>query len=232
MIDFSLHPKLENFRQLSEDELRRFEIRQYAPKDFLIQEDRPRDMSLFLLLKGVCVADKLKLSNDYYFSTYRVLPGEFIGLYEIISPRQMNRSISIRAKTVATALCIPGMEFMRWQTEHPELYNWVIAEVLANRYRAHTFQANTFKLTTYSAGAYYLHSLYMEYRSACYPKSYTGAVRIWDTRSEIGNALALNVRSVDRIINKFLEMGMVDIKKGKIYIDEEQAEILKNYIDL
>ncbi len=230
MIDLSLHPKLENFRQLSAYDLSLLELRHYAPGKFLIQEDRLKDMTLFLLLKGVCVADKLKPGEEYYFSTYRVLPGEFIGLYEIISSHQTKRSISIRAKTAVTSLCIKGSEFMSWQTEYPQLYNWVIAEVLSSRYRAHTVQVNAFKLSTYSAGAYYLYNLYTEYRNACFSQEYNGPIRIWDTRSEIGNALAINVRSVDRIIKRFAELGMIDILKGKIYIDAKQSEMLKEYV--
>lgn len=232
MIDFSLHPKLENFRQLNEAEQSLIDVRSYAPREFLIQEDRPKDMSLFFLLKGVCVADKLKPGQDVYFSTYHVLPGEFIGLFEIISPKQVKRSISIRAKTAVTALRINGVEYMRWQSAHPELYNWVIAEVLSNRYRAHTLQVNAFKLNTYSAGAYYFHNLYTEYRDACYSPDYEGEVKIWDTRTEIGAALALNVRSVDRIINRFLELGMMEIRRGKIYITKKQASQLEASIDV
>ena len=231
MIDLSMHPKLEKFRKFNKDELSRLDIQHYAPGKFLIQEDRPKDMSLFLLLKGICIADKLKPGEDHYFSTYRVLPGEFIGLYEIISPDQIKRSISICAKTLVTTLCIEGTEYLRWQTAHPDLYNWVISEVLANRYRAYILQVNAVRLNTYNAGAYYLHNLYIEYRDACYSPAYSGSVKIWDTRSEIGNALALDVRSVDRIINKFHHLDMLSVMKGKVHIDKKQDHKLSDFLD-
>lgn len=230
MIEYSLHPMLEPLRCLPLSEQEQIFARSYPAGTFLIQEFQVTEQMLFLLLSGVCVADKLSPWEENYFSTYRVLPGEFIGLYEIISPKPIKRSISIRAKTPVAALCINGSQLLRWQIQYPTLYNWIITEVLASRYKKHIFLTNTIRLNTAVGGAYYLQKLYMEYRDACYPPGFSGLVKIWDTHEEIGNALACDVRSVDRLVREFLRLGLIECEKKKIYIDARQNELLLEYI--
>ncbi len=230
MIDFSKHSKLEAFRGLPQCELDLMSIHSYQAGAFLIQETQITEHMLFLLLSGVCIADRLTPWEENFFSTYRVLPGEFIGLYEVIAPRLIKRSVSVRAKTPVSALSITGTQLMRWQTQYPSIYNWIITEVLSSQYRKHTILINTIRLNTSVGGAYYLSKLYLEYRDACYPPEFHGSVKIWETHAEISNALACDIRSVDRIVHEFSRMGLIDCVKKKIHIDSKQNNLLIEYI--
>ena len=224
------YPYLSIFRDLDPESLKHLSIRHYKPKSAIVSAYTLSDINLFLLLEGLCVVNSLGLTSDLWCSTpYYVIPGEFFGLIEIISPTPMKRQATIIAKTPVTLLSIDGKELLRWQTARPRLYNAIISQIIQKHY------LNRDKLTHFSAsssdaaGAQYLSYLYRIYRKACHDPDYTGPVRIWETHQEIGNAIVKNVRSVDRMISSFKKDGLVCVSRGKLYIDADQAKRLSAY---
>lgn len=228
--DQSKYPLLTLFDCLNDNSLENLSIKNYQPKEVLIRKGSCEQMCLYLLLEGICVNKQTVTDNDYSFSSRKFIPGEFIGLIELITPSPTKRYVSVIAKTPVTALEIKGHEFRQWQSAYPALYNTVISQVLRQQFFIRDIQFHCASINSLTAGAYYLSHLYDSYLTACYPSGYTGPVKIWDTRQEIGSAIARDTRSVDRIISEFLHLGFVSVHKAKLHINAGQAKLLKEYM--
>ena len=108
-------PYVSILKDLDQESLKHLSIRHYKPKGTIVSVYSLSDMNLFLLLDGLCVVTSVGLSSDLWCSTpYYVMPGEFFGLIELISPTPMKRQAAITAKTPVTLLSIDGREFLRW----------------------------------------------------------------------------------------------------------------------
>ena len=218
------------FSELGSESLNHFSIRHYQPKSKIVSAYSTSDINLFLVLKGICIVSSVGLSSNLWCSApYRVSPGEFFGLIEIISPTPMKRQASITAKTPVTLLSIEGQEFLRWQIAYPKLYNTVIAQIIKKHYINQDMLTHYTSSSSYCAGAQYLYYLYLIYKQGCHTDSYLGPVRIWETHQEISIAIAKNVRSVERMLSAFKEQGLIDISRGKVYINAAQAKRLSSY---
>ena len=200
-------------------------------QDYLIREGEFGSIDLFYVLSGVCVNDLLVRLGNTPFDSRKILPGEFIGLQELVSVKPRRRESTVLAKTSVEALRIPGKDFLRWQVEYPEFYNFVISSVLDTHFDLRAMSAICAAKDTVKGGAFYMHYLYGVYLKGCCPPDYEGAVRIWDTRQEIAQALNRDVRSVDRMLKELREQNLVGGPKGKITIDKEQAAGLAAYGD-
>lgn len=222
------------FAQLDDTALKHCSIRHYQPKSIIVSANSLSDFNLFLVLKGVCLISSTTFSttsNSTFWCSapYRVTPGEFFGICEIISPTVIKRQASITAKTPVTLLAIEGQEFLRWQTEYPKLYNTVIFQILNKHYSIRNMLTYYTSSSSNHAGAQYLYYLYLTYKQGCHEDSYLGPVRIWETQKEISTAIAKNVRSVERMLSTFKEQGMINISRGKLYINAAQAKLLSSY---
>lgn len=218
------------FHELDPTALEHLNIRYYQPKETVISVYSLSDMNLFLLLSGVLVVSSVGASSDFWCSApYHVMPGEFFGLIELISPSPIKRQASIIAKTPCSVLSIDGREFLRWQTERPRLYNSIIFQIMQKHYKNQDMLTHYTASSSAAAGAQYLYRLYRIYKTACYGEDYSGPVRIWETHREIGTAIVKNVRSVDRMMSSFKKDGLICTSKGKLYIDAEQAQRLSRY---
>ena len=65
----------------------------------------------------------------------------------------------------------------------------------------------------------------------CYGADEKGAIRILETRSEIGRYIGRDPRSVDRIIQKLREQGYVGGSHRKITVTEEQHRRLLDLVE-
>lgn len=228
-LDQSKYPALCIFDVLESEAIARLKLLRLKAKETLPQGGVGEHRNLYLILEGVCVNDILYQSTESLFVSYKLLPGEFVGLYEILSGTIPEQMPSASAKTPATVLEIPGGEMLRWQAEYPKLYNHVICEVLASHFERRHLNVNCAIKNSLMSGAYYLSYLYRAYAKGCHPTGYVGPVKIWDTRHEIGVALSCSTRSVDRIIRTFLELGFLRVVNGKITITSIQAAALDEY---
>ncbi len=227
MINPDFHPLLSQFQELDQRSLQNFSIREFAPKEPIISANTMTPMDLFLILQGVCVVSKAVANHKTWFSTpYRITPGDFVGLVEVISPVPIKRRAHVIAKTPVTAVAIPGYEVKRWQTENKNLYNNVIVKTLDTQFNNRDMLYHCASFHSSLAGAHYLHYLYEIYSKSCYPRDYDGPVRIWETHQDLGAALICNVRTIDRLVSSFQKKGLIDIRKGSIYISRAQDQML------
>lgn len=130
------------------------------------------------------------------------------------------------AKTPVTALAVSRAQLLRWQVHYPQLYNQIICHVLTVQFRSRSLNNNCASLDLRHAGAYYLHYLYETYLNGCYPKGYQGPVKIWDTQQEIAEVLSRDKRSISRLIGSLRSSGHITLYKGKVHMDNQQAEAM------
>lgn len=221
-------PMLQIFSELNKNEWANICVRKLNPKESLIEEGHVLPVNLYFILEGVCIAVKKHYKDDSFFSPYKICAGEITGLREILNPAPSIHTVSIIAKTPVTALEIQGDVFLSWRIHYGITYNQIIRAVLCQHFTSRKLMINCTTKDSLTAGAYYLHTLYKLYRDSCYPKSYHGDVKIWDTRSEIAAALGRNIRSVDRVIQVFMKKQYLSLFKGKIHMNEQQYQRLKN----
>jgi len=226
VLDLKKYPSLTWLTPMPPEELRPLEIVHFKPREHLMREGEIGRMHLYFILEGVCVNDIEYPQDGRLFVARKVVPGEFIGIQEIIASSPERRVTSVAAKTPVAALQIPGTEFLRWQVSRPELYNFIIHSVLSLHFDVRTLNVNCAAKDTLKSGAYYLHYLYGVYAKGCHQPGYEGPVRIWDTRQEIGVALSRDVRSVDRLISTLRSRGGISVSAGKITITRAQAQQL------
>jgi CRP-like cAMP-binding protein len=226
VLDLSRYPSLKWLAPLPPEGLQPLEIVRFKPREYLMREGEVGRMHLYFILEGVCVNDKEYPQDGRLFVARKVVPGEFIGLQEIIAASPERRVTSVVAKTPVTALQIPGAEFLRWQLARPELYNFIIHSVLSLHFDVRTLNMICAAKDTLKSGAYYLHYLYGVYAKGCHRPGYEGPVRIWDTRQEISVALSRDVRSVDRLISALRGRGCISVEAGKITVTQAQARQL------
>jgi len=233
MISLHTHPLLSIFQDLDKESLSYFSIRKFKPREHIIAANTLSPMNLFLLLEGVCVVSKAVANLENWYSTpYRIAPGDFIGLMEVISPAPVKRQAYVTARTPVTTLEISGEEVKRWQTSNPVLYNTIITRALNKQYDNRDILYHCASYNANTAGAYYLCYLYEIYCQGCYPKGYEGPVRIQETHRDLSAAIARNIRTIDRLISSFQKDKMLQVKKGSIYISKSQHEMLSDYIHL
>lgn len=225
-IDFDSYPLLDMFRGLDQEALDGMKICHFERGDYVIRADRVLNVPLYLILSGMCIR---KTTDD--METLRILPGEFIGLQIVIAPERVTKSVDIIAKTPVEALVIKAENYRAWQMRYPKLYNDVISRVLDRQFGMRDLTRRCALLDSVSAGAFYLAYLYSAYLNVYHERGYFGEVRIWDTRREIGEAIACDVRSVDRMIQALRNLNLITIRNTKIYIDAAQAKQLGEYAE-
>ncbi len=231
MINCNDSPYLSIFRELDSSSFKYFDIREFQPKSSIITSGEISELNLYMILEGVCSVDRPPYSyNPWASASYRIAPGDFIGLLEIISPFPMRRQASVLARTHTLVLCIDGREFLRWQTRNPGLYNLIIAKTIEKLHRSRELLYHCASYSSTAAGASYLHYLYLIYKKGCYPPDYPGPVRIRETRTDIACAIIRNTRSVDRMLTFLKKKDMVYVQNGTITIDSRQAELLAEYV--
>ncbi len=224
MINLKDSPYLSIFRELDTTSLQHFTIRELNPKDVLINANSLSGMDLYLVLKGVCLISRATVTHTPWISTpYRIGPGDFVGLSEVISPTPLRRESTVTAKTPVSILCIEQQEFLRWQIAYPKLYNKIISRVLRKQFYLRDMLYHCASAPALNAGAGFLHYLYLLYRDACYSPAYQGPVSIQENRQDLSHAIARNIRSVDRVLSTLDEKNMITLQHGSISIDAAQA---------
>lgn len=233
MISLHTHPLLSIFQDLDKEALSCFSIRKFEPREHIITANTFSPTNLFLILEGVCVVSKAVINQEIWYSApYRLAPGDFIGLVEVISPTPMKRQAYVTARTPVTTLEIPGEEVKRWQAASPVLYNTIITRTLNKQYDNRDILYHCASYSANTAGAYYLCYLYEIYCQGCYSEGYEGPVRIQETHRDLSAAITRNIRTIDRLISSFQKDKMLQVKKGSIYISKSQHEMLSDYIHL
>lgn len=222
---------LDILKPLGETSLASFSIVEFAPKDVLIHENSMPN-ELFLILEGVCEIVRISHPDDQLFARTRNNRLEFVGLSELLAPIPCLRVATVAAKTPVVALKIPAEDFLEWPTKCLTIYNRVVWNVLNKQFVLHSTFLNSVSTNSYHAVIRCLIELYDSYFYSCYREAYTGPVKIWETRQEIGIHVGRDARSVARAISRLCSEQLISIKKGKIYIDSGQYKKLLDIISV
>ncbi|MCB5940655.1 Crp/Fnr family transcriptional regulator [bacterium 210820-DFI.6.52] len=219
------------FEGLPQEEQEKIELCQIGPGELLIEKDSFAPPDLFFLVRGVCEHFRaFAESGDNDLTGIRLFAGQFIGVAEILSPQPMKRRNQVRAKTQVSALRIHGQDFLRWSQICLPVYNAILLYIIEQKHDDQRLYRECNVNNSLLAGARYLSFLYSIYRDCCEPDE-KGAIRILETRSEIGRYIGRDPRSVDRIIQKLREQGYVGGSHRKITVTEEQHRRLLDLVE-
>ena len=218
------------FSPLPPEEKEKITLVEQAARQTLIEKDSFAPPDLFLVVKGVCeLYSAFSLAGDNDLG-YRISANQFIGLSEIVSPVPMKRTAAVVAKTPLCALRIRGEDFLRWSQICLPVYNAILLYIIEQKHDDQRLYRECNVNNSLLAGARYLSFLYSIYRDCCEPDE-EGAIRILETRSEIGRYIGRDPRSVDRIIQKLREKGYVGGSHRKITVTEEQHQRLLDLVE-
>lgn len=223
------------FGHLSYEEEKEMSVVTYSAGETILTENAVDDASFFYILQGVAEGRKTSVENisrgTYYVPT-KLEKGDFVGLFEALQSEPRRRNLGIYAKSDVVALKISQYQLFRWIDGNPTVIKNVFSAILSLSWRQRETITSIHIHSTHVRTAYHLRMLHAVYLRSCYEENYTGSLRILDTRQELSTAVGCSVRTIDRVVSDFREMGMIDIRKGKIYIDFAQADRLQKYIEL
>ena len=133
-------------------------------------------------------------------------------------------------RKIRQALRIHGQDFLRWSQICLPVYNAILLYIIEQKHDDQRLYRECNVNNSLLAGARYLSFLYSIYRDCCEPDE-KGAIRILETRSEIGRYIGRDPRSVDRIIQKLREAGCIGVERGKVVITSAQRQTLRRFIE-
>lgn len=152
-------------------------------------------------------------------------------MYDLVSEKPPSE-IPILCNTDVTALRVSQEDALRWQLCAPRVYNRLVALSLRQQYDVRDLTKRCAYPKVRFICASYLFYLYEIYRDACYSQGYVGPVLILDTREEIARAVSHDVRTVNRGIKELQRQGLLQVERGKIRIDAQQAKQLSDCEEL
>lgn len=220
------NPQLRDWlEELPEEILSEIAVRQYAPNDYLITSGR-YDHNVYIILEGVC---HIARANDagVVITYYKISTMDVIGLAELHSDRPQRRIANVVAKTEVTAAVIPGEVIMHCLGRYPLFSLRINQQVIQRLHESIGLYAECNNYPLYSSVVTYLKYAYHFYHRQ-FPPDYTGPVKINESRQEIADIIGVDIRSVNRTVEKLKREGFIKVVRGKIHIDHDEYMNLSN----
>ncbi|MBU3810868.1 MAG: Crp/Fnr family transcriptional regulator [Candidatus Niameybacter stercoravium] len=217
------HPQLaELFSEIPNEELKFIQINRYAPNQLLIQRGS-QDTNLFIILYGIC--DVLnELETGINICNYRIAPFDVIGFTEIITDTAP-RIASVISRTPVTAAVIPREAIQKWFGTYPAFTKKLTFSIVDRLHKSIITMAECKSYSLRTNLISYLMHTYELYRKT-YPDTYSGAVKINESRQMMSEFLGVDVRSINRIIESLKSEELLAVIRGKIHIHPVQYNAL------
>ena len=179
---------------------------------------------VYILLKGRLEAVEEHVSDaPYHFTEIKAL--DIVGDYEFFTGKLM-RLVTVTTLEDSLCLVIPAAEYMTWlRSDSHALFlrsRMIISQLVAQAQfqRQYLFSDNHTRM---------LYFLKEQITQAVNDNTNTGSIypiRISFTRPEIAAHLGCSVRTVNRTVQELEAENRISLRKGKIYINEQQAKQL------
>lgn len=150
-------------------------------------------------------------------------PGDFFGEIECFAGMERYR-ISIETSTKCKVLSIPAVYYMKWMAMDVEA---LFMRTQTNMKRLLTQTAEARKYLFMDAKDRLMVHLIRKYEQ----RKHLKALELKQTRSQIAEEIGFSVKTLDRSIRKLEQMGLIEVKKGKVWIPETGYREMKEYID-
>ena len=179
---------------------------------------------VYILLKGRLEAVEEHVSDaPYHFTEIKAL--DIVGDYEFFTGKLM-RLVTVTTLEDSLCLVIPAAEYMTWlRSDSHALFlrsRMIISQLVAQA----QFQRQNLFSDNHTRMRYFLKE---QITQAVNDNTNTGSVypiRISFTRPEIAAHLGCSVRTVNRTVQELEAENRISLRKGKIYINEQQAKQL------
>ena len=179
---------------------------------------------VYILLKGRLEAVEEHVSDaPYHFTEIKAL--DIVGDYEFFTGKLM-RLVTVTTLEDSLCLVIPAAEYMTWlRSDSHALFlrsRMIISQLLAQA----QFQRQNLFSDNHTRMLYFLKE---QITQAVNDNTNTGSIypiRISFTRPEIAAHLGCSVRTVNRTVQELEAENRISLRKGKIYINEQQAKQL------
>lgn len=179
---------------------------------------------VYILLKGRLEAVEEHVSDaPYHFTEIKAL--DIVGDYEFFTGKLM-RLVTVTTLEDSLCLVIPAAEYMTWlRSDSHALFlrsRMIISQLVAQA----QFQRQNLFSDNHTRMLYFLKE---QITQAVNDNTNTGSVypiRISFTRPEIAAHLGCSVRTVNRTVQELAAENRISLRKGKIYINEQQAKLL------
>lgn len=181
------------------------------------------DDRLFIILEGLARIEE-EYPSGLCMTYYKVAPGDPIGFYEILAD-QPRRRASIIAHTDVVAAYLPKPTVVDWYLRYPTFNRKVCLRVLDRLYASSTLMAECASYDLYRGTIAYLLNAYDHYRRLRCDANQE-PVRIGESRQAIADFLGVDIRSVNRAVERLKVAGLVGIDRGKVTITPPQQRRL------
>lgn len=179
---------------------------------------------VYILLKGRLEAVEEHVSDaPYHFTEIKAL--DIVGDYEFFTGKLM-RLVTVTTLEDSLCLVIPAAEYMTWlRSDSHALFlrsRMIISQLVAQA----QFQRQNLFSDNHTRMLYFLKE---QITQAVNDNTNTGSIypiRISFTRPEIAAHLGCSVRTVNRTVQELEAENRISLRKGKIYINEQQAKQL------
>lgn len=211
--------------ELPPEALDRIQVRDYQVNDYLIRSGCYEN-NIYIILQGVC---DIARPNDtgVMISNYKISNMDVTGLSELYQPLPAKRYASVIAKTPVTAAVIPSDILMTCFGKYQYFTVQLNLLVINRLHRSIGLFAECNNYPLYESVVTYLIYAYHFYKRQ-YALDYYGLVKINESRQEMADTIGVDVRSINRVIEKLKTEDYVKIIRGKIHIDKTRFVNLSN----
>lgn len=213
------------FRDFEENELNKIEVCYFASDIQMIRKESTAS-NVYLLVSGICGIFK-ELENGETFCYYKISSYDIIGLGEILEFNQ-TRYANVKTLSDVIAFKIKKTDLLNWMALHPEFYNELIGNVISRLHNTLTKHVESKKYNTQTNVVSYLLHSYTLYHKG-YGDGYKGSVKINETREMISDFIGISIRSTNSSIEVLKNLNLINVKHGKIYMNEEQYDQMMDY---
>lgn len=226
------YPWLEEMlRELPREALEQIKIRRYKPREIMIEHCEDNYYT-FIILEGVCCTSQ-SLENGTPFVLRKATIGDVVGFSGIYQTEpdyaaRVSSHISshISARTAVIAAILPRPLVQGCFGTYPGFSVQISRRVIDRLQSLVSLLSKCNNYPSYLSLVTYLGYNYLFYAKS-YPARYTGPVRIVESRQNIADFLGIDVRSVQRLLGRMKEEGLVSISSRSIYIDQQQYQALQ-----
>lgn len=220
-------PQLGRFTgQIPEELDGQFSMRAYAPHEIILQKDSHLE-SVGILLKGSFrVVNEFENGNVFMIEMDDAV--SFVGEVALLSGAS-TASVTTESVTDCLVAYLPVSTFDAWLRQDPQLLRSLSGHVAAKLYDS---SYNRGERLFYSA-KYVLLKYITQQAEACGIRGAERAV-IGKTRRQISEEVGMTVKTINRILTRFVKDGLISTERGKISLDDAQyhraQQELKVYI--
>lgn len=150
-------------------------------------------------------------------------PGDFFGEIECFAGMEKYR-ISIVASTKCRVLAIPAAYYMEWMRMDVEA---LFMRTQTNMQRLLSQTAEARKYLFMDAKDRLMVHLIRKYEQRQQPKE----LELRQTRTQIAEEIGFSIKTLDRSIKRLEEMGLIQVRHGKVWIPEDGYRQMQEYIE-